>query len=471
MRKVQLGSMVLLIAAIILSNAFGSDFRVSNVNLSSFEWGMQKADISLVRSDDDYHYIVATTDVDFSGKGTAPTRKIKKVFLAEPADPALPENDNTFIIKVDYEIPAAYGAGTLSIKLYDVIDTLDAILPSQLFYQLDTAFVVEEPEIMATMVDAGVQVPIFVEQAPAFDGHFNRILSLLLHRGETIESIAKMSEISEDVLKKRAEKLVKDGYFQVIQGNFHPLFHVIDKQNMNELKPVIDKTVDSLFMKLKGNLKRFDSTIAHLAATGKLTSDPHDLLDGGSVLYHKYPAIMVLLLWDMMGRQFVNDGKDFNIFEKAYKGPAYMGDFMYLVEGSPEDAGNTYYYYYLQEKDANIYCGIVDRPFIIPPGTVNLERLPKGVNYGHDSTAMYYSYNRDKIVEPLSSLKMGIEKYIIDMQGKVDSFFPPKKTNRLMRGARYWCWSVIVGRLMDKLENEGLVEKVKNGIYVFQQLD
>jgi hypothetical protein len=255
----------------------------------------------------------------------------------------------------------------------------------------------------------------------------------------------------------------------MVDGNYMLNYSVIDKNNLNQLRSSINSTVDELYENIKNNLDSYDKTITELAEQGALTKDPNDLLDGGSVLYHKHASVFGLYLWDKLGREFINDGEPFSVFEGSNQNKISMGDFMYMVEGGKEYSGETFYYYLNDSRGERMYVGIVDEPMSVEPSVQFTSDLPGGWNFGPDRQPMLYSYNPDKTEKPFESLAEGVTEIMNKMKADIDKLYPPVKDDEKNRGPRYWCWNVIVSDVIKKFEEEKIIEREGSGIYVFQK--
>lgn len=440
-----------------------SNFEVGDVDFPAMKWGDQKVMINVTGLSEDYGFVLAETEIRFLGDVFVSPRFFRNSFIFEPLSSAR--------LELPLEIPGNFGSGVTRISLYDVVDTLDQPLESQRFFEKEHKFDIDTPVQLKAVIDSGIQVPAFVDQTDAFDNLFSRMLVLLLHRGRSLDEIASACNTELDVVKSIASRLAESGYLKPVDTGFESNFAVIENDDISTLKQVIDLTIDSLYEIIARNLPAYDSTLRAMADAGTLTKDSNDLLDGGSVLYHTHPVIMGLLLWDILGKDFVNDGVQFSIFDQPESSEANMGNFMHMVVGDVHQIGKTFYYYINDPKGERFYCGGYGSVRSFHRHTDITGSFPVNLLFASGHPPLYFSYNEDKLRIPLSNLMDGTSEFIVRLKHEVGSAFYAKDMLRFIRGIRYWCWNLIVSDLMDRFEENGVLERENAGVYVFQKVD
>ena len=102
--------------------AVETDFEVGKITLSGEDWGMQKATFTLKNVRLEMKTVIAKAETSFDDFYLKPIRETRSIVYLEPeqsADVAVPVN-----------IPGNYGTCTIKLKIYDVVDTLDALMDS-----------------------------------------------------------------------------------------------------------------------------------------------------------------------------------------------------------------------------------------------------------------------------------------------------------------------------------------------------
>jgi len=249
------------------------EFEVTNVDLSSTEWGPQMAKISVTKLASDYRFVVALSEVKFIDSVAAPSRDDKRVFIIGPTDMSKSAEENTIFMEVPFLVPLAYGEGRVKFELYNVVDTLDALLTSQRFYVKEVEFSVDTAEAFKALIDSGIQAPLFVDQSASFDSYFNRIISLLFYRGKTATEIANQCGVTPSFVHKNAQHLIKKGYLRFASKIYTPALTIIDNNRLEEILPEIDGTIDVVYDDLKKNLSQYDATLKELIDSKTINND------------------------------------------------------------------------------------------------------------------------------------------------------------------------------------------------------
>jgi hypothetical protein len=443
------------LSMLFLPDASASDFEVGNINLSSTNWGMQTASINLTNLSEDYRLVVALAEVAYPEGNIESTRQSRKNFIILTPD--------TVSLELPFVIHGNIGNGVVTVSLFDVVDTLDQLLESQKFYSEEFPFNITISESLKPIIDSGIYVPYFVDKSEIFDNLFSRMLLLLLHREVSAEEIARLAKTDPDYVSLEADRLMQEYYVEKSGPDYKSRVSVIEADQLKVLWPVMKKTVDGLYNVIKRNLPGYDSTVRALAQQGLVTSDANDLADGSSVLYHKYPVVLGLLLWDLLGTDFINNGQIFATFRDSDPCRAAMGDYMYLIVGPEKNAGRTFYFRMMDNEDVpRFYCG-----FNIPEIRCN----ERGWTFKKEQAPTYYIYDEEKIRMPLSILMDGSTEYTAELKRKLAEVFEKDQDRSYIHGARYWCWNVLVGDLMEKLEKTNVLAREGSGNFLMQEVE
>ncbi len=452
MRRFRLVMLICLLLSGLSAAASEEDIKVGSVDLSSTDWGIHKATIKLTCLSEYYRFIVATAEVEFPGGAIDSKRLTKRSYILQPPDEVE--------LELPYIIPGNIGKGTVLITMYDVVDTLDPLLESQKFYAREFNFNIKLPEPIQALADSGIQVPSMISRTETLDNVFNRILILLLHRGKSADEIAQMAGVSVDYVKEMSAELAEKGLLEKSESFYKPAFVIIDNDQARVLMPAINKAVDNIYKTIVGNIGSYDSTVTALASRGIITDDQYNVLQGGSVLYHKFPTFLGLFFWELLGSEFINEGKDFRVYEGSDPCKAQLGDYMFMVTGGKENVGTTFYNKFEAPNSKGFYCG----------ASVPLLKCDeRSWAFEEKNAPIYYTFNKDKIRQPLSVLAHGVSKHITELEKVLTGNFPEDKDKAYFNGVRYWCWGLVVDKLMKKLVKNGLIEQEGNGTFLMQE--
>ena len=436
--------------------SYASDLKVSEITLSSTNWGHQTASFKITNTGYDYKFVVAISEVRFADSKYESARFTKKAYFIESSS----VNDLTLPIN----IATGYGKVEINIFFYDVIDTLDQVFESQQFFSksFPVEFKISE-KLKSELVDE-ITLPEFVEDNVLFDNYFSRALLVLIYYGKTSEEIAELCQTDVHFIETKMKEYREAGLVNTNGSSADLNFMAIDKNQTEAIRPAIDNAVNNLFGVISGNFQGYDSS---------LVSDKRDALDFGTILYEKYPATLGLFLWDILGREFVNDGKPFNIFEGSDPCNAVMGDFMYMSVGIDNLIGDSYYYSTQDPGSEVIYCGLGRHNIKCQPGSRELAKKNRRVRWEFDinNPDKIYLYNEDKVREPLSVLMDGTTEHVENLKNRMDNIFAGSFYDTNNKGARYWCWDLVVTELMKKFEDKNILKKDKTRLYRFQKVD
>jgi len=443
----------------IASGLIASDLSVDDLSLSSSNWGNQTVSIKLSNTGEDYKFVVLVSEVKFTDSSYESSPLVKVSHLIEP------ESNNDFTLPV--YIPAGYGKVEIDISMYDVVDTLDMLLESQRFFNKIIQVEFEMPEKLKSAAGTQITFPKFVEDNSSLGNKMSLALFTAILEGKTITEIADLFQVDNGFIKSKIDEYQKSGLIISDGSTAIPNFITINKKQADAIKPSIDKAVENLYQVIVKNYSGYDSTLNALVSDGKLTADKNDGLDMGTILYQKYPVTFGLFLWDLLGREFVNDGKPFNIFENSDPCNAIMGDYMYLLVGTDVYAGNSYYYAKEEHGDEVIYCGLGHHNFVCPDNYRELASRRITVRFGFDykNPDNVYLYKEENVREPLSVLMDGTIEYVDKLKGQLADVFAGTYYDTNNKGTRYWCWDIVVTQLMNKLVENNIIEKDKVQLY------
>lgn len=443
--------------------AQAADFDITDVAISNMAWGNQTISFNVKSNTDQMAFLTTVIWLGYSGEDLVPQRVVQKSIFMEP------------MAAVKMELPVGvvgnYGTCRINVGIYQVVDTLDQILESQKIFSHDFTQSFPMPAGLREATGGGLMVPAYVDKTTVFDNHMGRVLAFFLYQGKSVREIAELTGASEEFIRQGIDTLESYGYAKKEGDRPVLTFNVITRDRFNKLRPAIDAAVTGLVDVLKANLPVYDSTVRALVEQGVVTAQKDNLIDPGSVLHHKHPVVLCLFLWNVLGREFVNGGNDFNIFQLSDPCNAFMGDFMHLVGGPPENMGAGYYYYIADRDTYQMHCGTSHMPILCMPNYRQrfLEHKRIDWSFVRDSSAVFYTYTDEKAQIPVSMLMDGATPYVENLKKIIEQEFSVPQENRYLLGVKYWCWNLVVGEVMNELELSGLVEREGYGFYSLQK--
>ncbi len=444
---------------------YASDLKVGDITLSSTNWGAQTASIKLSNTGEDYKFVVLKSEVITLDNESEAAPFTKAAYFIEPL------SDNDFTLPVN--ITAGYGKIQIDISFYEVIDTLDLLLESQRFFTKSFPVEYKISEKLKSVISDEIKFPKFVEDNEFFSNHLSQVLLTLIIDGKTIQEIADLYQTNIEFVNSMLEEYQKAGLVSSDGMTASINFMTINKKQAEAIMPSIDNAVDNLYKVITKNFAGYDSTLTVLVSEGRLSNDPHDALDLGTILYQKSPVMLGLFLWDLLGREFVNNSQPFNIFAGSDPCNAFMGDFMYMMIGAGNYVGDSYYYASMDPQNDAIYCGLGRHNFICPYNYRDLAEKKRPVRPGFDSKNRdkVYLYNEDNVREPLSFMMDGTIEHLENLKVEMAKNFAGTYYDTNYKGARYWCWDMVVTKLMKKLVDNHVIEKDDILLYRLQKTE
>ncbi len=456
---------VLLVVVSALLVSADDDFKVSSIELNSKDWGTDMATFKVSYTGDEYKFVVATSVAEYTDGPYHPVRLFRKNYFLQP--------ESSVDVELPVIVPASYGKAEISVILYDVVDTLDQLYESQIFY--DKSFPVEYkvPPQLSKEVNLDIALPVLMEQNDLFDNALTRLVPVLLSRGKTVDEIAYLCNAKPSVIDAVVRELVARRFLVVAGEKIRPGFLVIDTTTINKLLPAIDKTTEEIYEQIVANMPAFDSLVRQLVASGKVTSDPNDVLSGSSILHHKYPLIMTFLMWNLLGRSFIADGAPFDIFKGSDPCNGVMGQYFYMVPAGDKYVGKSFYYQSTIFGQETAFCGFGHFNIVCES---NYEEKAKNKLqarwfFERDSKEMAFMFNTPELIEPVSLLMENTNPPMSDLRADIDSTLDGYMYGLYGKGARYWCWNLVVTGVMEKLVKNNIVKKEGSGLYSFQRMD
>jgi len=119
-------SFTFLIILVLATGLYASQYEIGEMKVSGMKWGPQNVTVKLVSHNLYYRFVLAETNISYSGISQVTSRHSIKKFIIEP------QSDTSLVIPI--EIPGGFGTGSVNVTLYDVVDTLDTPTESQAFY-------------------------------------------------------------------------------------------------------------------------------------------------------------------------------------------------------------------------------------------------------------------------------------------------------------------------------------------------
>jgi hypothetical protein len=446
--------------------AKSADLVVSDVQLPNLRWGTQQASFTVTNTSDQYKTISVVTEMQFEGSYLSPSRSARTNYLIF--------DHETVTINPDISVPGNFGRAKATVKIYDVVDTLDPVFDNQKIYEQPFFLQYHVPDAVMPYLQERIDLPPRVNKHPDFDSDFSRILLLMITEGLTPQQIADLVECDVQFVTNTISDFM--GRFYVLStgsGAYKTDFPVITVSEAKQLRPIADRMADSLAAVITRNLPRYDSLMAALEAQGKLPEDTNNFVHGGTVLYHKYPVIAALLLWYDLGSQFITDGRPLRIFRGTDLCNARIRPYLYAVQGGDYFLGTHLYH----EEDTGPSVSILygdELPVVVcEDDFIRKGQRRQRVSYQIDNDYVPEAFIIDTLLvrEATATLSSGIQPHLSLLHTEIQSVARDNQHARVSLGYRWYVWNLTATRTLKKLLDDGVIDRRRNGQFKFEAFE
>ncbi len=438
--------------------------RVGDIDFPSLRWGEQKVVFDLYYDGQLVKFLVIETEVQFEGTYLNPNRRARTDCVISPGD--------TGQVEATILIPGNYGKADITLRVYDVVDTLDDISLGKLVIEQPFVITFNMPDGAAPYFQERLTLPPRVEDHPWFDNEFSRILFVMLEEEKSPGEIADLVMCDTSYVE---EKITDFKSFRFLRedsaGTSRPTFPIISTKEAEKGKKLASKLAEQLADHFAERGDEYRKTLDSLIETGRVDPDTNLFFNGGTVLYRPYPVISALVLWWALGEDFISDPEPLMIFEKTDLCNAKIGEYMYAVHGGPalkgtnffdlRRTGGTRFRILYGDSLPDLICDsdflrYRDRPSQRVVGRHAEHDLPE--TYMLDSSA---------VTAGIQPYVQGTGELLKDAREELADIAESFGHEELTPGYLYWFWDLTVSRTLDKLIEKGTVARRGNGQFRF----
>jgi len=310
-----------------LQSVSGKDLEIGEVEFPSLRWGEQRAVVEASNFSELTKFIVVEIEIVFTGEYLSPTRNTRTSFIINPGESA--------VLDPVLSIPGNFGRAKVSMQIYDVIDTLDMLLPNQLAFEQPFFLNFNVTDALVPYLQDKVLYPPRVGDDIDFDNEFARLLPLLLSEGNSPGDIADMAMCDTSFVVKTIERFMEIGYSKKNDvGNYQLNFPVISMEEGDKGRALAKKTAESLADIIGGNIDDYYRVVDSLKQAGKVPKDTNLFYDGGALLYFPFPVVNCLGLWWNLAEDFITrDLSPMTIYSYSRPCEIKIPLYMYAVVG------------------------------------------------------------------------------------------------------------------------------------------
>ena len=450
--------MVCVVASAVPAQTGRPPISIGEFEFPSLRWGEQHALTMLVNNTDWVKFVIIETEISFDGSYLNPSRRIRGSWALPPGD--------TVQAQVPLLIPGNFGEADIVIRAYDVIDTLDMVLPSQKFFEQPVSVRFHIPEAVMPYMQRPVTVPPRVEDHPYFNTEFSRLLFLFLDDGLSAGQIADLVECDTSFVLDEMKMLIRQRYGRRGGDGFQLTIPVIRADEAEAARQQALALADTVASIIRSGMDEYWPVVDSLVAAGAITSDSNTFFDAGAVLYKPYPVVGALTLWMELGRLFITRSAPLLLYDGTDICNANIPTYMYAVEGGPVVNGTHFYTVIPQNQTMKMYFGDSIPEIICPEDFMMRGARSNAINFRHGEEYLPENFMMDtSVVRPmLNVLTRGADTVLfnayIDLRDMaVDEY----GHTRLDYGYRYWFWNLTATHALNRLIEDGVINRRGNG--------
>jgi len=435
----------------------GPEILVGVIDFSSLRWGWQTASFEVTNNGSDLKFLAIELEVQFAGSYLNPNRRTRTYCILQPLE-------SKTLTPAIY-IPGNYGTTQLTVALYDVVDTLDLLLPTQRFFQQPFSIKFGIPDEMLPYVNEKITMPPRAEHHPDFDNEFSRALLFLLNEGKSAAEIAAMAVAESSFVNETIRNLADKDYLTKTNDGYRTAFPIISVKEAEDAKALAVLFADTLAALIKKNMSLYAKVLDSLIAASAVDKDSNAFFDGGAVLYRPYPVVSALLLWFELGQRFIVPSAPLRIYDGTDLCNAHIPQYMYAVQGGDAFNGTHFYDQSSGDGDLEILYGDVVPVIECPEDYVLKAQLMEKVEWQYGRQFLPESFMLDtSVVRPvLEALARGTNGLLRDAHDKLQDVSLRHGHENIMNGESYWFWNLVATRVVRKLVDMGVVSRQGNG--------
>lgn len=457
-RQVLVSFCLLIFAGSVLAQSSG--IEIKDLSKPTEGWGDKKMSFKAFNHEDYIKFVVVKTVLKFEGSNAAYQNENRFTAYLEPG--------YWFEMEPVVTIPGNYGSATIYMEFFDVVDTLDTVLPGQEF--MDTSFTIEikMPESARDWLEKGMIFPPRVDEHPYFDNQFVRIMYAMLAEGKSPAEIAEVTGADPEYVEENFRRMTGNRYLVKEGAKEVPTFPIVLPDEAEQVVKLADKTAERLTAVISENSAGYRAGLDSLIQTGVIQGDSDNVLGAERVLFYEYVVVSTLLLWHDLGSKMITDGSPLTPYTNTDICNAQIRDFMYAV--SPDDRYNGHHFYALIRDGGSGRVLFAGHPpklhcegnFPAKPG------MPAKAIWRNDSddSPEYFIYNSKTVQPLLDILAKGTDAAIEGVLADLEKISAGYGREKVTRGYRYWFWNLVASRTLDSLIEKKVVVPFKNDNYI-----
>jgi len=455
-------ALCLLIVTDVTAAAESSDeisFEIPQIDAAKLGWGIHTFPVKIINNSEYLKYVSVSATVKCDGVGLSPERIVVRNYAVYPEDTAVGE--------ILLHIPGNYGDINYELKLYDVVDTLDLLLESQVVRRQSGTISFPVPKGVVSLLSKKITLPPLVGLHIDFDNDFSHILPFLISEGKSVSEIAMVTGCDTSFVTGELDYLISRGYYKKDGNSYVTAIAAIREDEAAKERELAMTVAESVAAKLAENYKSYRTFLNQMVKDSMLTADSNSFLDGGAILYKPYPIVAGLSLWYDLGADFIADGAPLLIFDGTDFCNAHIPALMYMVAGDDDNNGQQLFAFMRNFRSYQFFFGDTIPKIICPEGFMFSPQVGMNVSweYEREFFPVGFMVDTNSVRPMLDHLKSGMDPIMADAKEKFNALAGKFKKSEVLTGQRYWFWNVVATRTMEILKDKGMLVRRGNRLF------
>jgi len=449
-----------------LQTVTGKDLQIGNVDFQSLRWGEQRASVEATNNSLLTKFIVIEIEINFTGEYLTPQRIARSNFILPPG--------KMKVLDPVISIPGNFGSSKVLLKVYDVVDTLDNIVPDHQVYEQPFFINFIIPDALVPYLQFKVLYPPRVGDDIDFDNEFARFLPLLMSDGYTPGDIANMAMCDTSFVMKLIDRLMDIAYARKNDvGEYVLNFPVIPMDEADKGRALAIQTADSLSKIITGNIDAYRQVVDSLKLAGKVPKDTNSFYDGGALLYFPFPIINGLGLWWDLAEKFITPGvSPMEIYSYSNPCDIQIPQYMYAVVGNDDNIGSHYFSSMSSDNGVLMYFGDQSPKYQCERSysMMNPNRRYTGWSIPDEFEPRGFMIDTNIVRPAIDALVREADPLIKDTYDKVTKLGLSYNHDKMTRGYYFWFWNLVATHTTHNLIETGVVPRMGNGQFKFESI-
>lgn len=455
---------VLCTAATAAAQSHG-DVVVGDISSPQFKWGEHTFPLEVTNGADYTKFLTVVSRVEFSGDRLNPTRRVTSHFVVGPG--------KSVTITPDVDVPGNYGTARLTVDVYDVIDTLDAVMEDMLARRQEVSLSFAVPDGVRPYLSVPIEMPPMVGKSRDFDHELSRLLLPMIAEGKNITEMAAILEVDTAIVVEPLRAMALRGYCERHGDSIAATMPIIMIDEARAGEKVAEALADDLATMISKNMDAYDAVVDSLLDAGAMSEDTNWVMHGGTIFHFKYPTVAVLFLWYYMGRGFIVQDPALQIFRNTDPCNARIGQFMYAVQGGDKYNGHQYYNWTPGDNTFIIFYGADEPVLSCPEEYPRFRNLAFRYDWNYAEQEGYEQFTVDTRLAQIifGALSEGADKFLVDRHKEAAEVAKAHGHDVFGSAFKYWFWNLTATKTLDKLVSRGVLTPRSSGQFRIDRLD